>query len=199
MGSFPCFLSPFEVPLWPSQHVARLVLSVSAIATACAFQPTKQTSPVHQSGHFVLASVSALRAAAARGKAGSLLLSRARLLPSSATDLSRGWQGSQPTEPARGSGFRCEPAVSHRHHGYAGERERELRRMPSADAPRSLRLFGGLEKSQGRWGLRGSTSVFRRGSCGALCAPPRARWLRPGLNAPLITHRKRVRTLHTGR
>ena len=57
------------------------------------------------------------------GRLGPYCFPGARLLPSSATDLSRGWQGSQPTEPARGSGFRCEPAVSHRHHGYAGERE----------------------------------------------------------------------------
>lgn len=70
--------------------------------------------------------------------------------------------------------------------------------MPLEDAPQKLWLFCDLEESQEFWGPRGSTSAFRKGSI-VPWVPPRAQWLLPDPNDPLITHRKWVWTLHTGR
>lgn len=125
----------------------------------------------------------------------SFPLSGARLPPTSTADLSRGWRESRPTGPAQGDGFRRELAVSHRHHGSAGERAgRRCQQMP-------LRNTGCLEawRKARRDGAREAAPLFSEEEALVLWARPRAQRLSPDLNAPLITHRKWVWTLHTGR
>lgn len=98
-------------------------------------------------------------------------------------------------EPARGSGFRCELAVSHRPQGHAGwGAGRGCQQMP-------LRNSGCLAawREAGRYGAREAAPLFSEEEAVEPWAPPRAQWLRPDLNAPLVTQRKWVRTLHTGR
>lgn len=88
----------------------------------------------------------------------------------------------QAAEPAPANGFRRELPVSHRHHGYTGRRAgagcgQKPLRNPAVWWPAS-------------YGAQEAAPLFSEGEVAAPWAPPRARWLRPGLNAPFITHRK---------